>query len=277
MSEQASQRQEPDYFSAEINRLDEFIAKHKQLAKEKLDLEMKSIQISDPTTASEQENFAALAEKYVYEKTASHLADGSYIVADDPVADVPRDILDKFRAMAAKMDVSTSDNSGTSPLPPKLYVIIRGFENTGEGMAEARLHDVFVTKTLLREMNPRQVEAVLGHELAHIEKGDTGFEVGLLSLKDLELKRAIEHRADLVGTGPDGSCDPQSLAEALKVSEDFLKRAFLRAHPDKTEKDFDTILARLEERSDHPPTSERVRYLTDAAGHLPAVCKGLAR
>jgi Zn-dependent protease with chaperone function len=241
MSQTSPETIDPNqHLSVDIDRLNEFVTSRR-------DADASAGQFPDADVVAKAQ-----------QRKERYIADGTYLIATQ--VHVPPSVIAKFVAMAHAMGVSSSH----------LYVATRpNFTFYSEPLAAASFNDVVISRSLLSLLTPPQLNSVIGHELAHIKNAD--YSSGLES-NDSVLASAEERRADLVGTGPEGSCDPRSLADALAILTDLSKRFFLAINPGSTESDF---YDQDSTNKTHPPVRERINYLRNIPPPSARECKTL--
>lgn len=111
----------------------------------------------------------------------------------------------------------------------------------------------------------RMAKGIVAHEVAHLAEGDTRpFHNGVLGNLDAAQRRA-EIVADITGTGPLGSKDPQALAEYFRATLYLTTKAM--NWQESTESDMRAASAIQHHSNDrrHPPLADRIDYLERAA------------
>ncbi len=175
--------------------------------------------------------------------------------------DLPAGIYDRFVAMAQRMKL---------PQTPDLYIDMTDRRRVPQ--AEARFtkeeHAYIVTnRSVYTLWTPEQLLAVFGHELVHLRKRHVTAENIALAFNDPSLSIKHELEADKIGSGPDGSCNPLALEEALKIVTGIDESHYLAHHPGQTPEDYDAAVG-----IDHPLWADRAARLEDMAAHPPEAC-----
>jgi Peptidase family M48 len=107
---------------------------------------------------------------------------------------------------------------------PMLHVVEDEVPNACALGRDARRSDLVVTTGLLRRVDPIELEGVIAHELAHVERGDNGVSCVGITLATLfggerTLRRCVgesrEYRADVVGAS--AVLYPRGLLAALRM------------------------------------------------------------
>lgn len=127
---------------------------------------------------------------------------------------------------------------------------------------------VVLNRSALGVWSPRELVAVLGHELVHLKEKHVTAENLAKAYNHPELSVAHELEADRIGSGPLGSCDPEALEEALQIVFDMDKREFLGENPLKSAIDYDSLTSGL-----HPHWQERKAALEALQENPPKGCK----
>jgi Zn-dependent protease with chaperone function len=175
--------------------------------------------------------------------------------------DLPQ-VFSGYRKMAKRMNVSPLptlylDTEDTHALPQAAARFTR------EGKAY-----IVINRPGRELWSARQLTAVLGHELVHLKEEHVNAENLAQAFNHPEISIANELEADRMGSGPQGSCDPQSLEEALKIVFDMDTKRYIDENPLKTSGDYNALIG-----ADHPRWEERKTALEDMAAHPPKGCR----
>ncbi len=170
----------------------------------------------------------------------------------------PEDIkvIANVRAMAKRMGMKEDpiifvDVKDASPMPSAIAAELSGRKA------------IIVNDSALSVWSEKQLEGVLGHETSHLANNDDSmlnqFRQNIVGTSN----KPLETRADMEGTGPKGTSDPKSLAEALKIGLEINYREYQKRYPRKSKEEFLRELGHSDQ--DHPLVLDRIKALTDAA------------
>lgn len=126
---------------------------------------------------------------------------------------------------------------------------------------------IFISPVTLAQLSSEQLLNLLSHELDHLKHGDPKPESLARAHNDPAWSIANEKRADKDGTGPQGTCTPDILAQALEaiVGLDMKQTGRSGEEYYKGAAAVDIF---------HQPMPTRLAGLKEAAAHPPEECKG---
>jgi len=188
---------------------------------------------------------AAIAEALQYHEIAR--LDGN---------ELPGGVYARYRRMAGNMRLK--------PLPA-LYLDAMDERTLPQAMARFTREGralVIVNPAALDAWSPRELVAVLGHELVHLKERHVTAENLALAFNHAELSVEHELTADREGSGPLGSCDPEALRDALQIVFDMDRSRQGR------QGDFDSLTG-----ADHPTSEQRLAALDAMAENPPRGCR----
>jgi Zn-dependent protease with chaperone function len=183
-------------------------------------------------------------------------------IAQLNTGDLPEGVYSRYRRMAKKMRLKP---------PPALYLDALDEGKLPQALARFTREGrplVIINQSALLDWSPRQLVAVLGHELVHLKERHVTAENLALAYNHPELSVAHELEADRVGSGPLGSCDPEALKAALQIVFDIDKKELVDSNVIASVDDYENLTG-----TDHPNRQQRLATLDEMAQNPPVGCK----